>query len=79
MDILEHRKWMYNGSNLGKRGYMNEFLLGVEYFITFVCHQEIFIKECVIRCPCSKCKNRKYLNPDEVKTHLYSKGFNPGY
>ena len=79
MDIPEHRKWMYRRLNAGKKGYTDEFLFGVEQFITFACHQEMFIREGVIRCPCLKCKNRKYLNPDEVRIHLYSKGFQPGY
>ena len=31
------------------------------------------------RCPCTKGKNAKYLNPDDVKLHLYKKGFVQGY
>ena len=33
----------------------------------------------VYRCPCTKCKNAKYLTPDDVKLHLYKKGFVQGY
>jgi len=31
------------------------------------------------RCPCTKCKNRVYLTPDEVMIHLMYKGFVKGY
>ena len=79
MDIPRHRKWIYNRLNSSKKGHMNEFLLGVEQCDTFTCHQEIFTREDVIRCTCLKCKNRKYLNFDEVKIHLYLKGFKLGY
>jgi len=28
-----------------------------------------------IRCPCKKCKNKKYIHPDVVTMHLLHKGF----
>ena len=79
MDILEYHKWMHRGLNLSKNRYTNEFLSKVEHFITFACYKKMFIREGVIWCPCLKLKNRKYLNPNEFKIHLYMKGFQRGY
>jgi len=28
-----------------------------------------------IRCPCKKCKNKKFINPDFIMMHLLQKGF----
>jgi len=32
-----------------------------------------------IRCPCRKCKNKKYLHPNIVTMHLLHKGFMKDY
>jgi hypothetical protein len=32
-----------------------------------------------IRCPCRKCKNKKYLHPDIVTIHLLHKGLMEDY
>ena len=34
-----------------------------------------------IRCPCTlvKCQNKKFLNVETVKVHLYRNGFVPDY
>ncbi|XP_038693762.1 uncharacterized protein LOC119991488 [Tripterygium wilfordii] len=79
MDILEHRNWMYNRLLPGRKGITDNFLLGVEEFISFACQHPIFLSEGKLRCPCSKHKNQRYLTPDEVKVDLYRKGFTPNY
>ena len=28
-----------------------------------------------LRCPCKKCHNRKFLKLDDVRVHLFIKGF----
>ena len=78
MDIRHYRSWMYNRLLPGRQGYTDAFLNGVEEFVSFACQQEDLSNE-KIRCPCSKCKNLKYLIPEEVKVHLYKKGFIPDY
>ena len=79
MDICHYHSWMYNRLLPDRKGYTNEFLIGVELFIHFACRQPIFLNEKKIRCPCFKCKNTKYLTVEEVKIHLYKKGFKPDY
>ena len=39
----------------------------------------MYLREKVYRCPCAKCENTKFLSPEEVKVHLYKKGFTSGY
>ena len=57
----------------------DEFIAGVEQFDMFARSQNEYIVNGVYRCPCSKCKNAKYLTPDNVKLHLYKKGCVGGY
>ncbi|XP_021775991.1 uncharacterized protein LOC110739816 [Chenopodium quinoa] len=70
------RSWMYD--RLDGRSIKPEFLKGVEEFIQF-CedHRETTKNE--YRCPCVKCNNRRFQDPDTVRIHLYSKGFTPRY
>ncbi|XP_019158170.1 PREDICTED: uncharacterized protein LOC109154886 [Ipomoea nil] len=77
--IPEHRKWMYNRLLPGKRGITNEFLAGVEQFVKYACTLSVYELTNTIRCPCSKCKNRVHLSADDVRVHLYKKGFEPYY
>ncbi|CAJ2648225.1 unnamed protein product [Trifolium pratense] len=77
MDIRQSRSWMYNRLMPGRRGLTDEFLKGVDEFVSFAIQRDTSNKE--IRCPCSKCKNMKFLDPEEVKVHIYSRGFKPDY
>ena len=79
MDIFQLRSWMYNRLLPGRKGYTKEFLKDVEDFVLFACQQPNFQSEEKFRCPCCKCKNQRYLTTDEVKLHLYKKGFVPNY
>lgn len=65
---------MYNRLIPGLKGYINAFLIGVDEFVCFAC-QQVNLSNGKTRCPCSKCKNIKFLDPEEVKVHLYKKGF----
>ena len=78
MDIRQYHSWMYNRLMPGRRDYTNEFLDGVEEFVSFAC-QQAHLANGKIRCPCSKCRNMNYILPEEVKVHLYRKGFVPDY
>lgn len=78
MDIRENRSWMYNRLMPGRKGYTDAFVNGVDEFVSFAC-QEADLSSGKIRCPCSKCKNLKFLDTEEVKVHLYRKGFIPNY
>jgi hypothetical protein len=74
------RSWMYDRNNPGKRGQVKElFKIGVEFFLNTVKHNPIVIREGGIRCPCVVCGCRCMRSEDEIKVHLYNKGFQPNY
>ena len=56
-----------------------DFVDGVENFISFVCNQLGVMNVREIRCPCRKCHNRKFQTLEEVKLHLFRKGFIADY
>ncbi|XP_051149944.1 uncharacterized protein LOC127264449 isoform X2 [Andrographis paniculata] len=68
------RPWMYNRMN---RGILNRnFIAGVEDFLNYcVTNPNVQKIDGMIRCPCKRCANTRFLPVDEVKYHLYSKGF----
>ena len=76
--MRQFRSWMYNRLMPGRKGYTNEFLNGVEEFVAFACQQAHLAKG-KIRCPCSKCRNMNYIMPEDVRVHLYRKGFVANY
>ncbi|KAF2293043.1 hypothetical protein GH714_035637 [Hevea brasiliensis] len=72
------RSWMYK--RLDVNGFLNpEFEVGVEYFLNFAYAQVDVASNDKIRCPCSKCKNKKYLQRIDVTYHLYKFGFVGAY
>ncbi|WJX27971.1 hypothetical protein P8452_16742 [Trifolium repens] len=74
------RNWMYDGNNPGKRGQVKDvFKMGVEFFINTVKHNLIVIREGGIRCPCVVCGCTCMRSEDEIRVHLYNKGFQPNY
>ncbi|XP_052188767.1 uncharacterized protein LOC127799085 [Diospyros lotus] len=80
MDVREQRAWMYNRVAPNRRGITNEFICGVESFIHYVCARPQFTQDDeTLRCPCVKCQCRKFLSVDDVKLHLYQKGFMAHY
>ncbi|CAH9072041.1 unnamed protein product [Cuscuta europaea] len=79
MDIRNDRLWMYNRVNPGRKGLTNDFKVGVDQFVEFACAQPVFIENSVIKCPCRKCRNRRYKNPSDVKVDLYKWGFEENY
>jgi hypothetical protein len=52
---------------------------GVQGFINFVISIPRNFSRGGIRCPCRKCKNKKYLHLDVVMMHLLHKGFMEDY
>ncbi|CAL5186512.1 unnamed protein product [Lathyrus oleraceus] len=79
MEILEHRKWMVERMGIDNRRVRDEFLAGVIEFIEFSCAQEDYKKEKKLRCPCKKCKCKKYHIVGDVIGHLCMKGFMDDY
>ncbi|CAL5197839.1 unnamed protein product [Lathyrus oleraceus] len=79
MEIPEHRKWMVERMGIDNRRVRDEFLAGVIEFIEFSCAQEDYKKEKKLRCPCKKCKCKKYHIVGDVMGHLCMKGFMDDY
>ncbi|XP_060189787.1 uncharacterized protein LOC132618798 [Lycium barbarum] len=73
------RMWMYNMNNSNRVGVHDEFVEGVDGFIKHAMTLYPFQNEGVIRCPCSHCRCMKYLKPEAVRVHLYSRGFKQKY
>jgi hypothetical protein len=51
-----------------------DYCNGVQDFINFAISILRNFSGGSIRCPCRKCKNKKYLHPDVVTMHLLHKG-----
>jgi len=56
-----------------------DYCNGVQGFINFATSIPRNFTGGGIRCPCRKCQNKKYLNPDVVMMHLLHKGFMENY
>ena len=78
MEVPEHRKWM-NCRVDPERSITEEFFVGIQEFVDFARRQEQYRIEGKIRCPCKKCKCRKFENVDDVLVHLCRKGFMDNY
>ena len=65
---MNDRSLMYRDSPQGLRrmNYCNE----VQSFINYATSIPINISGSGIRCPCKRCKNKKFLDPDVVTIHL---------
>jgi len=69
---------MYDRLMYDRRGYKDAFLKGIGEFVSYAC-EETNLSKGKIRCPYSKCKNLRFFYFEEVKVHLYKKGFIPEY
>ncbi|XP_022893387.1 uncharacterized protein LOC111407909 isoform X2 [Olea europaea var. sylvestris] len=73
--MASDRSWMLNRSD---DGFLSDrFIGGVEKFIEFAMSRTR--DGDMIKCPCSICKNTRFLIGDDVKFHLYKNGFTRGY
>ena len=71
--MIFYRQLMYNRMS---SDYLNpNFIKRVHVFVQFAISQPEWADGPRIRCPCSKCKNRKFLEIENVKLHLVQKGF----
>lgn len=76
---MDDRSWMDNRKLPGNRGITDEFIRGVKHFTEVARGYPQYMNGDLIRCPCSKCKNRKWELPGMVEKHLYQSGFVEGY
>ena len=72
--MADHRDWMYNRIIPGRRGYVKEFLEGLEGFLAFASQQPNLESEGKIRCPYKKCENNSILSFANVKVHILKRG-----
>ncbi|XP_057445010.1 uncharacterized protein LOC130737272 [Lotus japonicus] len=79
MDIRQIRGWMYNRTIPSQREHTSAFLNGLNEFIALACQKSADLTSGEIRCPCTRCRNLKYLDPIEVEVHLCRWGFISDY
>ena len=77
--IPANRLWMYDRVHSSRGGIKPEFYAGVEQFIRVACQTVQFMNEQKVRCPCTRCKCRKYFDMDTIRYHLYKDGFMADY
>uniref|UniRef100_A0A1U7YJY3 Uncharacterized protein LOC104248805 n=1 Tax=Nicotiana sylvestris TaxID=4096 RepID=A0A1U7YJY3_NICSY len=70
---------MYDRNQPNHCGLKEEFFEGIKGFIAHAKTLPEFRNEGTIRCPCVKYKCTKLLQPENVKVHIYSKGFRENY
>ena len=62
------RSWMYRDSSYELR--MMDYCNGVQSFINYEQSNSRNISGGDIKCPCKRCKNKTFLDPDVVTMHL---------
>lgn len=75
--MSRNRDWMYPRFN--GEGISDQYLRGVDEFIDFAKSKPDFLSGDRIRCPCVRCKNCLYQVTDDIRFHLYSRGFMDNY
>jgi len=74
---MDDRSWMYRDSPQGLR--RMDYCNGVQGFINFATSIPRNFTDGGIKCPCRKCKNKKFLHQDVVTMHLLTKGLMEDY
>jgi hypothetical protein len=69
--------WMYRDSP--EALHMMNYCNGIEGFINYTLSNPRIFSGGGIRCPCKKCKNKKFLNPNVIIMHLIHKRFMKKY
>ena len=70
------RDWMYKRIDEETGNFSEEFTTGVEQFMAFANSQPLTQdNNGKFFCPCSVCKNEKFLPGHRILKHIYSKGF----
>jgi len=73
IEVMDDRSWMYKDSPQGLR--RMDYCNGIQGFINYTTFNPRNISGGDIRCPCKRCRNKKFLHPDVVMIHLLHKGF----
>ncbi|CAM8999036.1 unnamed protein product [Rhodiola kirilowii] len=60
--------------------YSNDvFIAGVNNFVQIAVSNGYLSNDNTMRCPCTKCKNRRFINITMLEEHLYKYSFTPKY
>ncbi|CAM9000938.1 unnamed protein product [Rhodiola kirilowii] len=70
---------MYEARAHGESYTNDVFIAGVNNFIESAVSKDFLASDNTIRCPCTKCKNRRFINLTMMEEHLYKYGFTPNY
>ncbi|GLT93965.1 hypothetical protein SLE2022_117300 [Rubroshorea leprosula] len=74
--MMEGHSWI--DRHVDNDGFVtNEFKEGVQFFVRFIFSRPRVKSK--IKCPCSKCKCRKWVNPEVIFVHLFKHGFMNNY
>jgi len=68
---MDDRSWIYR--DLSQWLWRMNCCNGVQGFINYTLSNSINISGGGIRCPCKRCKNKKFIDPDVVTMHLLQK------
>ena len=68
---------MYDKLHPGREDFKPEFYVGLEEFVGVACQSQLFLSEGKVRCPCARCRCRKYLDIETIRYHLHKDGFIP--
>ncbi|CAH9130990.1 unnamed protein product [Cuscuta epithymum] len=77
--MAEGREWMYNRISRTSGNINLEFVEGVNHFLDYAFTIAQRNGESMVKCPCTKCKLRKYFDRGIIKTHLCKNGFREQY
>ena len=76
--MTANREWMYR--RIVDNEVSLEYMDGVDGFIEFTMTSVSTVDPTGrIRCPCTMCKNNRFVEPHGVRHHLYRKDFVSGY
>ncbi|CAI8616561.1 unnamed protein product [Vicia faba] len=74
-----NRSWMYDRVNSNRYCLKDEFVSGVEGFVSKAMNRPDFLNDEGIMCLCEKCVCIPLKTPSEVRHHLYKNGIFPKY
>ena len=71
--------WIYQRNNDNRMGIREEFVEGVKRFVEHAKTLDMWTRYRVIRCPCVRCDGINLVSEEDVKEHLYRKGFHEDF
>ncbi|KAL9677352.1 hypothetical protein QQ045_005581 [Rhodiola kirilowii] len=77
--LYHERRWIYEARSHGDSYTNDVFIAGVNNFIETAVSKGYLASDTTMRCPCTKCKNRRFINIRMLEEHLYKYGFTEKY